>query len=126
MTNFERKAATIELAILAVTLIITSVLGSAVYYQTRSISTLQRTTYMIERFNQSELVDAREVVDRWLSTKEAPKALLDRASYADDQELDSRKPRQKREYWKSQGAMQKRSSKTFEYSVTSFRNLALR
>ncbi|SRR6266446_822475 len=91
MTQFERKAVIMELTILAVTLIITSLLGAGVYHQTSRHFTIQRTTYMIERFNQKELVDARDVADGWLRKKEDPRALMDRAKYADNEELYSLK-----------------------------------
>jgi hypothetical protein len=91
MTTFERKAVVLELAILAVTLIITSILGFAVFRQTTNHFAIQRTTYMIERFNQKELVDARDITDTWLRKKENAKALLDRAAYLDGQEVDSQK-----------------------------------
>lgn len=79
MTRFERKAVVIELAILTVTLIITLVIGLGVYYQTSRHFTIQRTSYLIERFNQRELVDDRETTDNWLETKEDPRTLMNRS-----------------------------------------------
>ncbi len=70
MTRFERKTTIVELTILAVTLIVTVSLGSGVFYQTRNYFIIQRTTSMIERFNQKELVDSRDRTEEWLRMKE--------------------------------------------------------
>jgi len=91
MTNFERKAVILELTILSVTLIITSVLGLGVYLQTSNHFAIQRTTYMIERFNQRDLVDARGITDRWIRRKEDPKALMDRAKDLESVNSDAQK-----------------------------------
>jgi hypothetical protein len=80
MTQFERKAVVVEVTILVLTLIVTTVTGLGIYYQATRHFDIQRTSYMIERFNTKELVDAREVTDKWLGSKEAPKALMDRAN----------------------------------------------
>lgn len=79
MTRFERRAVTVELTILILTLVATTMTGLGVYYQTARHFDIQRTSYMIERFNTKELVDAREVTDNWLATGESAKSLLDRA-----------------------------------------------
>ena len=71
MTQFERKAVIVELTILSLALIITTVTGAGVYYQASRHFAIQRTSYMIERFNEKELVDARDVTDQWLDTKES-------------------------------------------------------
>lgn len=46
---------------------------------------------MIERFNQKELVDAREVTDNWFAIKEDAKALFDRAVDPYSQKPESQK-----------------------------------
>lgn len=79
MTLFERKAITAELTILILTLIVTTATGLGVYYQATRHFAIQRTSYMIERFNTKELVDAREVTDDWLDKKEDVRSLMDRA-----------------------------------------------
>ena len=67
-----------ELVIPAITLVITFMAALAVYYQTQKYFTAERTSYYIERFNSTELVEAREVVDNWLSTGESPRDLYTR------------------------------------------------
>jgi hypothetical protein len=79
MTRFERRAVIVELAILILTLIVTTTTGVGVYYQTTRHFNIQRTTYLIERFDTQELVDAREVTDDWLAKGESPKSLMDSA-----------------------------------------------
>lgn len=91
MTWFERKAVVVELAILSLTLIVTTTLGLGIYYQTTRHFALQRTTYMGELLNAKELVDAREVTDKWLDMKEDAKALMDRAIDPYSQKLESLK-----------------------------------
>src|ERR1700754_2400759 len=83
MTQFERKAVIVELTILAITLSVTSLTGLGVYIQASNHFAFQRTSYMIERFNQQQLVDDREATDRWLKTKEEAKSLFDRAEQRD-------------------------------------------
>ena len=68
-----------ELIILGLTLAVTLVTALAVYHQTSKYFTSERTSYYIERFNRTEIVEARDVTDRWLETKESPKELYDRA-----------------------------------------------
>lgn len=75
MIAFERKSMIVELAILALTLVITSVTGYFIYYQTSRHFALQRTSDMIERFNRDELVRVRKVTDEWLRTKECTESL---------------------------------------------------
>jgi hypothetical protein len=91
VTQFERKAVLLELAILALTLVVTVSLSFGIFYQTRNHFIIQRTTYMIERFNQKELVEARHRTEEWLLTKEEPKALLNRAYKPEGQDSDSGK-----------------------------------
>jgi hypothetical protein len=79
MARFERRAVTVELVILILTLIATATTGLGVYYQTTRHFNIQRTSYLIERFNTQELVAAREVTDNWLATGESAKSLMDRA-----------------------------------------------
>jgi hypothetical protein len=91
MTLFERKAVVVELAILALTLIVTTTTGLGIYYQTTRHFDIERTTYMSERLNMKELVDAREVTDDWLDTKEDAKSLMDRAVDPYSQKPESQK-----------------------------------
>jgi hypothetical protein len=79
MTRFERRTVTVELTILILTFIVTATTGLGFYYQATRHFAIQRTSYMIERFNTKELVDAREATDNWLDTKEDVKSLMDRA-----------------------------------------------
>lgn len=83
---FERKVVIMELAILSATLIVTSLTGLGVYIQASKHFALQRTSYMIERFNEHQLVENRYVTDKWLDTNDAPKALFDRAEQGADPE----------------------------------------
>lgn len=104
MTRFERKAVAVEMTILILTLVVTTTAGLGVYYQTTRHFNIQRTSYMIERFNMKELVDAREVTDNWLATGESAKSLMDRAvdphsqkpesSKTDEEKLESEKARE--------------------------------
>src|SRR5947208_2787442 len=79
MTRFERKAVVLELTILSLTLIVTTTGGLGVYYQATRHFNIQRTSSMMERFNSKELVEAREVTDKWLSTGESAQGLMNRA-----------------------------------------------
>ncbi len=69
----------VEVTILILTLIVTTTTGLGIYYQATRHFDIQRTSYMIERFNTKELVDARDVTDKWLDKKEDVKSLMDRA-----------------------------------------------
>jgi hypothetical protein len=91
MTRFERRAVTVELTILILTLIVTTTTGLGIYYQTTRHFDIQRTSYMIERFNTKELVDAREVTDNWLATGESAESLMDRAVDPHSQKPESSK-----------------------------------
>ena len=91
MARFERNAVVVELAILSLTLIVTIATGLGVYYQTTRHFDIERTTYMTERLNTKELVDAREVTDNWLNTKEDAKSLMARAVDPYSQKPESQK-----------------------------------
>ena len=91
MARFERKAVVVELMILSLTLIVTTTVGLGIYYQTTRNFDIERTTYMSERLNTKELVDAREVTDNWLDTKEDAKSLMNRAVDPYSQKLESQK-----------------------------------
>jgi len=91
MTLFERKAVIVELTILSLALVITTITSAGVYYQASRHFAIQRTSYMIERFNEKELVDAREVTDNWLNTKEDAKSLMARAVDPYSQKPESQK-----------------------------------
>ncbi|MDX6500481.1 MAG: hypothetical protein QOG23_3741 [Blastocatellia bacterium] len=91
MTQFERKSVIVELAILSLTLIVTITTGLGLYYQTTRHFDIERTTYMSERLNTKELVDARDVTDKWLDTKEDAKSLMDRAFDPYSQKLELQK-----------------------------------
>ncbi|HEX8353709.1 MAG TPA: hypothetical protein VF611_12460 [Pyrinomonadaceae bacterium] len=94
MTQFERRALTVELAILSLTLIVTTTTGLGIYYQATRHYNIQRTSYMIERSNTKELVDAREVTDNWLATGESAKSLMDRAIDPHSQKPESSKTKE--------------------------------
>jgi hypothetical protein len=91
MTRFERKAVTVELAILILTFIVTAATGLGFYHQATRHFAIQRTSYMIERFNTKELVDAREATDSWLDKKEDVKSLMDHAVDPHSQKPESQK-----------------------------------
>lgn len=96
MTRFERKSVIVELAILSLTLVVTIATGLGVYYQATRHFDIERTTYMTERLNTKELVDAREVTDKWLDTKEDVKSLMDRAFDPYSQKSESQKTGQEK------------------------------
>ena len=62
-----------------VTFVITLVTAIAVYKQTTNYFKLERTSYFIERFNQTELVEARRIVDDWIDSKDTAHQLFKRA-----------------------------------------------
>ena len=96
MTQFERKSVIVELAIVSLTLIVTITTGLGVYYQTTRHFDIERTTYMSERLNTKELVDAREVTDKWLDKKQDAKSLMDRAFDPYSQKSESQKTKQEK------------------------------
>jgi len=77
--NWYWSSQSIELLLLALTLLATVVISALTLRQTTKHFEIERTSSFVARFNSQEMVALREEVDRWLGSNELPSHLYDRS-----------------------------------------------